>query len=167
MSPFYCYINTHAIIAHSEGSLICQGKKKCDESDTRSKQRNMKSKVRRWFHTSDFGRRGCDLRWNFVISFCSIACHWECEQQRAAWIHKYQTRRVHLSVIKGMHSFTSLGSQHTPLSSCLTAGWTTESWGLWSASTLSQDHTGDTVEEVGNKRIVEWQVIDQHQPSSR
>lgn len=25
-----------------------------------------------------------------AVPFCSTSCHWECEQQRAAWMHKYK-----------------------------------------------------------------------------
>lgn len=35
---------------------------------------------------------------SLLVSFCSTSCHWECEQQRAAWMHKYKLEgRIHQS----------------------------------------------------------------------
>lgn len=62
-----------------------------------------------------------DLRRNFVISFCYVSCHWECEQQRAAWIHKYKLRRG-ASLSHQRHALVCIsGLSARRLSSCLTA----------------------------------------------
>lgn len=141
-SFIHCSKNTHIIITDSDGSLTPWKKRRktrsVGESDTNKvffKQRNMKSKwrvallisrTRRWPPYLWFEVKLCD------IPFCSVSCHWECEQQRAAWIHKYKLEGC---IYQSSKACTPLHLRvpSTPLSSCLTAVWTTESRGLWSA----------------------------------
>lgn len=125
--------------------------------------------------------RGCatlfkrqTMGWDFEVKLlCAIApfcsCHWECEQQRAAWIHKYKLEGAHLSVIKGaQRSLVCISGFPAHLSAPV---W--QPCGAQRAGDCDQQKPyhrttqGTPVQEVGSKRIVEWKVIDQQQPSSR
>lgn len=100
--------------------------------------------------------------------FVPSSCHWEREQQRAAWIHKYKRGGRIYQSSKACTRLHLPASPAHPLICRLTAAREPPRAGDCDQHKAYHRTTqGTGCGKKGNKRIVQWQVIDQHRPSSR